>query len=141
LKQTRIARETGTRRGGHHHYDEIGQRVQRHRDQAERDELERDVAGRIDELRNEGQKERRGLRVQGFDQHAFPKHALCTDSDDLLRQQIARLAKRLEAKPDQIERAREFERGEQLGTGKDERRDANRAPDDMHEPAERSPEC
>jgi hypothetical protein len=58
-----------------------------------------------------------------------------------LRQEIARLAKRLQAKPDQIERAGKFECGEQFGAGKDDRRDAKPARDHMHEPAERSPQC
>ncbi len=67
---------------------DVGQRVERHRDQAERDELERDVViRRIDELRNEGEEERGGLRVQGFYQHPFAKHLArpCRD-DSLLRE-------------------------------------------------------
>jgi hypothetical protein len=39
----------------------------------------------------------------------FPKHVVCVDSDGLLRQKIARLAKRLDAQPDQIECACKFE--------------------------------
>jgi hypothetical protein len=53
---------------------------------------------------------------------------------------IAGFAKCPDAKPDQIERSGEFERGKQLRTGKDEGGDAERAGDHMDQPAERRPE-
>ena len=79
------------------------------------------IAGRIKELRDEGQKEGRRLGIERFDEHAIPKGPLRTDRSDLFRQQVTGLAKRPDAKPDQIDRAREFQCGEELGACKNDR--------------------
>ena len=56
LEQRRPAQEIGARRVGGHD-DDVGERVQRDRDQAKRYELQRRVdGGRIQELRDEGRK-------------------------------------------------------------------------------------
>jgi hypothetical protein len=49
------------------------------------------------------------------------------------------LAKRPDAKPDQIDRACEFQDGKQLGACKNDRRDADPACNNMDESAERGP--
>ena len=127
------------RRGREHHHDDVGERVERHRDQAERDELQRRVAaGRIDELRNEGEEEGCGLGIERLDQDAVAKRPRWRRPGSTLRPADRRaFAKGPDAEPDQIERAGQFERREQLRAGKDDRGDAEAARDDMDESAER----
>jgi hypothetical protein len=77
----------------------------------EGDELERWVTGRrVQELRNERQKESRGLGIQRLDQHAFPKCVRRSGRADRFRRPIACFAKGLDAEPDQIKGADQLER-------------------------------
>jgi len=141
LKQVRPAYQTCLRGRGHCHHDEIGKRVQGDRDQSQHHELECGrAAGRIQKLGDEGEKERRCLRIQGFDQHAVAERPSCFKRDDPLRQRSASFTKCLDAEPDQIKRAGEFDRRKQLSTGEDDRRDAECPRDHMHQSAQRRPE-
>ena len=84
---------------------------------------------RIQELRNEGEEERRGLGIERLDQDAFAKRPLRSGRRSVCSAAASpRLAKGPDAEPDQIERAGELQRGEKLRAGKDDRRDAERRP-------------
>ena len=89
------------RRGRRDDHDDIGKRVERHRDQTERHELQRGVrGGGIEELRNEGKKESRRLGIQRLDNDALAKCPRRAGGARLFKRRKACLAKSLDAKPD-----------------------------------------
>jgi len=134
-------RESVARAGCDRDHDDVRQCIERHRDQAERDELQRRMTGgRIDELRNERQEKRRSLRIERLDHDAVAERLLDAERRDRPGLRNARFAKRLEAEPDQIKRAGEFQDGKEFGAGQDDRGDAEPARDHMHEAAGRIPE-
>ena len=68
--------ECGAGAGRHRDHDDVSEAVERHRDQAKRDELHREMTrGWVDELRNEGKEERRGLGIERLDHDAVAKRA------------------------------------------------------------------
>jgi hypothetical protein len=93
-------------------------------------------SGHIKELRDEGEKERRRLRIGRLDQNAFAECLHRSGTFRRLDRQITGIAKGADAEPDQIGRAGELQGCEGLRAGEDDGGDAEAACDRVNEAAE-----
>ena len=99
--------------------------------------MERDVAlSGIDELWNERQKECRGLRIQGFDDHALSERAAGSGTRDVGREFDPRLPDGLDPEPQKINRADELEQRKRLRTRQNKGGHTTSTGDDMNTPTD-----
>ena len=114
--------------------NDIDERVQADGDEPQNGELKGDVSrAGVHELRDESQEEERRLRIQGLDQHAVAKspsnpRRRRRNEPGSRRQGIAPGGEdRAHAEPEQVQRAEDFQRCEQLRTRQDQGGDADAA--------------
>ncbi len=113
---------------------DVGRGVERDAERAENDALPRDRSrGRIQELRQEREEEGRRLGVERLDHRAVAEGAARCGRGG--RGADIRRAKAAPTQPEQVERAGELQRGEQLGARQHQRRHADRAGRDVPQPA------
>lgn len=134
--EARPVGETMPRLGGPKRHDQVDAGVERHRDQPEHDELRGDNPCRIDELRDEGEEERRRLRVQRLDDDALAKRAPAAGRRYFGRFCAPGLTPGLDAEPDEIESTGDLQHRERLGARHHQRGEANRTGDHVDQAAE-----
>lgn len=127
--------------GGPERHDQVDAGVECDRDQPEHDGLRGDVARGIDELRNEGEEERRRLRVERLDDDALAEGGPAAGRRHLGRPCDPRFPPCLDAQPDQVERARDLQHRERLSARHHQRRQPDGAGGHVHEPSEPKPDA
>lgn len=88
--------------GGPERHDQVDAGVERDRDQAQHDELRGNVAAGIDELRDEGEEERRCLRIERVGDDALAEGAPAAGRHHLSWLCDPGLTSRRDAQPEQI---------------------------------------
>ena len=136
----RAGAQSGARPAAERRHDEVGRRVERHAERAQRQELQRDGAALgLGELRQEGQEEERGLRVEQLGHDALAEGAAAVGARRL-GVRPAQAEQRADAQEDEVAGARVADDLEGGGRGHEQRREPERGADDVAQPAQAGPQ-